>query len=228
MNTSTFKLHPVLWVAAVAVILLSAAGLGAIFGVIPHVGSTTTEAVAPVTSPTTMAPAPTPAPVATSQPMPSQQGTEVAPLHKKAATHHEPTRFVQEYQPVPAPGMQASQAVTPSAPPPCRNCGVIESLREIAQQGEGSALGVVAGGVLGGVLGHQVGGGRGKDLATVAGALGGAYAGHEVEKNVRKTVKYETIVRYEDGTSQKFMQDGAPGWRQGDHVRVDNGVIMAR
>ena len=38
------KLHPVLWVAAVAVIVLSAAGVAAIFGVIPTSGSATKQA----------------------------------------------------------------------------------------------------------------------------------------------------------------------------------------
>ncbi len=230
MNTSSQnlalrgKLHPLLWVAAIAVILLSAAGLAAIFGVIPHVDSAVAPTVptvpgGPLTQVAPSLPATAPAPAVTQA---------VPEVHKQANTHREPARMARapEYYAPPPSSSQAPVVVAAAAP--CRNCGVIESLRPIEQKGEGSALGVVAGGVLGGVLGHQVGGGRGKDLATVAGALGGAYAGNEVEKNVRKTVKYETIVRYEDGSSQKFMQDGAPGWHSGDHVRVDNGVIMAR
>jgi len=66
----------------------------------------------------------------------------------------------------------------------CSNCGVIESVREIATKGEGSGLGAAGGAVVGGVLGHQVGGGSGKQIATVVGAVGGAVAGNEVEKRV--------------------------------------------
>src|SRR5262245_39806246 len=55
---------------------------------------------------------------------------------------------------------------------PCRDCGVVQSVREIKQQGEGTGAGAVVGGVVGGVLGHQVGGGRGKDVATAVGVVG--------------------------------------------------------
>jgi outer membrane lipoprotein SlyB len=105
---------------------------------------------------------------------------------------------------------------------------VVESVREVKQQGEGSGLGAVAGGVLGGVLGHQVGGGTGKKVATVAGALGGAFAGHQVEKSARSATKYEVLVRFEDGGTQVVTQDQAPVWRAGDKVRVANGAIVPR
>ena len=55
-----------------------------------------------------------------------------------------------------------------------------------------------------------------------------AIAGHQVERYVKKTVKYEVIVRFEDGTSREFDFDTRPVWRPGDKVKVDSGVIMAR
>lgn len=116
----------------------------------------------------------------------------------------------------------------PAAPAPCKNCGVIESVEQITKPGEASGLGAVAGGVLGGVLGNQIGKGHGRDLATVAGVAGGAYAGHQVEKSQRKSTYYEISVRFNDGTRQVFKQDAPPSWRQGDPVRVDNGMIVAR
>lgn len=109
-----------------------------------------------------------------------------------------------------------------SAPPLCRECGTVESVREIAQEGQGSPLGAIAGGVLGGVLGHQVGNGRGRDVATVVGALGGAFAGHTVEKNVRSTRQYQITVRFDDGSRRTVTETNPPQWQNGDRVRLDN------
>jgi len=127
----------------------------------------------------------------------------------------------------------AGMAPPPAPPmtmtaPPCHNCGTIEAIREVEQRGEGTGLGAVAGGVAGAVVGSQIGRGRGNAAATVLGTVGGAIAGHQIEKSARKTVRYEVVVRYEDGTSQAMRQDSAPVWRPGDKVRVENNVIMAR
>ena len=48
-QTTGNKMHPVLWIAAIAVILLSAAGIGAIFGVIPTADSSSKQSE-PVTA----------------------------------------------------------------------------------------------------------------------------------------------------------------------------------
>ena len=89
-------------------------------------------------------------------------------------------------------------------------------------------LGGVAGGVVGGLLGNQVGQGRGRTVATVAGVLGGALAGNKIEKTMKKKQTYETVVRYEDGTTQVFPSETSPGWREGDKVRLDNGTLISR
>lgn len=108
----------------------------------------------------------------------------------------------------------------------CAECGVIEAIREIDTRGDGSGIGAVGGAVVGGVLGHQVGGGRGKDLATVAGAVGGAVAGNEIEKRAKSTKSYEVTVRFDNGSSRVFSEAN-PTWRNGEHVRVIDGVIRA-
>jgi outer membrane lipoprotein SlyB len=108
----------------------------------------------------------------------------------------------------------------------CAECGVIESTREVNTRGDGSGLGAVGGAVVGGVLGHQVGAGRGKDLATVAGAVGGAVAGNEIEKRAKSGKSYEVTVRFDDGSSRVF-DEANPTWRNGDHVRVIDGMIRA-
>ena len=135
----------------------------------------------------------------------------------------EPVQVAAAYPPPPPP---APVAEAPSLPPRCQNCGVIETVRQIEHKGEGSGAGAAAGGVLGGILGHQVGNGRGRDIMTVVGAVGGALAGHQVEKNARKTVSYEVVVRFEDGTSQVLPNATLPPWHPGDRVKVVNNEIL--
>jgi len=231
------KLHPLIWVAAIAVILLSAAGIGAIFGVIPTAGSSSRQAE-PVAA---AMPAPTQAPVAA--PAPATKPVEQAAPEAKPAPAPKPKVAAKspEAKPAPAPIVEPTPAPAPAAqaapvavqPPPvapaiCMNCGIIDSVREIEQKGEGTGLGAVAGGVGGAILGSQVGKGSGKTAATVIGTVGGAVAGHQVEKHVRSTKKYEVLVRFEDGASRTFMLDSQPSWRIGDRVKVENNVIMAR
>jgi outer membrane lipoprotein SlyB len=143
----------------------------------------------------------------------------------KAISTAPDTRVTQSAPPAPPAPVTIAQA-QPAAKTVCHDCGVIESVREVAQAGKGSGLGAAAGGVLGGVLGHQVGGGRGRDVMTVVGAVGGAVAGHQVEKNMKKSVSYEVTVRFDDGTTRTLQQTSAPAWRPGDKVRVVNSEIQ--
>lgn len=127
---------------------------------------------------------------------------------------------------VPAKAKTPPAQVANSAPvTKCSNCGVIESVREIAAKGEGSGLGAAGGAVVGGLLGHQVGGGSGKQIATVVGAVGGAVAGNEVEKRVKSTKSYDITVRLDDGSTRVVNELNAPSWRSGDRVRVVDGLI---
>ena len=107
----------------------------------------------------------------------------------------------------------------------CSECGVVQSTRVITQPGDGGAVGIVGGAVVGGLLGNQVGDGRGKDIATVAGAVGGAMVGNEIEKRVDTTKRYETVVRFNDGTTRTLTATNPTAWRAGDKVKVINGVI---
>ncbi|OGA25675.1 MAG: hypothetical protein A3I02_09690 [Betaproteobacteria bacterium RIFCSPLOWO2_02_FULL_67_26] len=110
----------------------------------------------------------------------------------------------------------------------CRDCGVIESIRVVEVEGEGSGIGAIGGAVVGGILGNQVGRGRGRTAATVAGAGAGAYAGHEIEKNVKKSARYQVRVRMNDGTTRTFYESALPGLIVGQKVRVtDQGVVAA-
>jgi outer membrane lipoprotein SlyB len=108
----------------------------------------------------------------------------------------------------------------------CADCAKVLSVNVSEKAGEGSALGVIAGGVAGALLGNQVGSGHGRELATVAGAAGGAYAGNKVEQKVKATKQWTVQVQYEDGKQASFHFDHDPGLMAGDRVKNANGSIV--
>lgn len=101
----------------------------------------------------------------------------------------------------------------------CTTCGVVESVTAVKHKGKGTGLGAVAGGVAGGLLGNQMGKGSGNTAMTILGAAGGAYAGHQVEKNVRATTSYQTVVRMDDGSKRTFQEPAQIA--VGSHVVVE-------
>lgn len=110
----------------------------------------------------------------------------------------------------------------------CRQCGVIETVRQVHVKGNGTGLGAVAGGVTGAIVGSQFGRGNGRTAMGVAGAAGGAFAGHEIEKSVRTTTSYKVVVRMEDGSVRTVYQSAAPAFGVGEKVRVNNGLLAGR
>jgi outer membrane lipoprotein SlyB len=94
--------------------------------------------------------------------------------------------------------------------------------------GEGSALGLIAGGVAGALLGNQVGSGHGRQLATVAGAAGGAYAGKKIEEKAKSSKVWTVHVQYDDGRQAAFTFDHDPQMMSGDRVQNSNGNIVRR
>ncbi len=107
----------------------------------------------------------------------------------------------------------------------CQTCGTVEAVNLVEVKGEGGLIGLIGGGVVGGLLGNQVGGGNGKKLATVAGAVGGAYAGREIEARTRKASHYEVVVRMQHGATQTVVSPTEPGYRVGEKVQINDGVI---
>lgn len=229
METSATRssTHPMLIIAAIAVTLLSAAGIGAIMGWIPNSNSQqaatplvaeTPKAVEPakvVAAPKPVAAPAKPKTVARTERQPERQ-PEYKTEHRVASSQD--SRPVDYYPPV-------QVAAAPPVRQICYDCGVVDSVRTIEKAGDGSGLGAVAGGVAGAVLGNQVGGGNGRTVMTVLGAVGGGLAGNQIEKTVKKSRSYDITVRFDDGTTRVFSQATEPSWRAGDKVRVNNGVL---
>lgn len=122
-------------------------------------------------------------------------------------------------------GLHSAAAPVPVAQI-CNNCGTVEAINLVEVKGEGNYLGTIGGGVVGALLGSQIGDGSGRTAAQIAGALGGAYAGHTIEGNVRKTNHYEVVVRLQNGATQAVTFATDPGYRVGDAVKINNGVIV--
>lgn len=109
----------------------------------------------------------------------------------------------------------------------CSTCATVEQVNVVEVSGSGGYLGTVGGAVVGGLLGSQVGSGSGRTAAQVAGAVGGAVVGNNIERNSRRNKNhYEVVVRYGNGGTQTIVYENDPGYRTGDKVRVNNGVLV--
>jgi len=235
--------HPLLLIAALAVVLFCLVGTAAIMGWIPSsIGGNSSRqlneaeraALAASLPPATDTAAAAPAVGAD----PLTQGVVAPPAYPAQ-------QVAQGYAPAPAPAIAPAPAPEPApvrhpkaeskpvqvaaadTPKWCGNCGNIESVRAIKQRAQGSGLGAAGGAVVGGLLGNQIGGGHGRQLATVAGAIGGAVVGNQVEGNMKATTSYEIRVRLDDGTLRTFHQNSQPQWRSGDRVRIVKGRLRA-
>ncbi|MBL8479972.1 MAG: hypothetical protein JNK59_11755, partial [Sterolibacteriaceae bacterium] len=70
-----------------------------------------------------------------------------------------------EYDKTVGAGVTAKPAVAKT----CEGCGRVVAVSVVEKDGEGSAVGMVAGGVAGALLGNQIGKGASRDIATLAG-----------------------------------------------------------
>jgi len=244
------RMHPLMMLAALAVLLFCLVGTAAILGWIPaSVGSTGERQLSEserLALASTLPQGPQPAPAL------AVPGQQLAPGYTEPAAYPaqptQPAPGAQAYAPATnlAPAAAAAAAATvhdrPAAKPAskpvqvaaadsernwCSNCGNVESVRTIKQRAQGSGLGAAGGAVIGGLLGNQVGGGSGRTLATAAGAIGGAVVGNQVEGNMKATTSYEIKVRLDDGSVRTFRQSKAPQWRSGDRVRIVKGRLRA-
>ena len=110
----------------------------------------------------------------------------------------------------------------------CVDCGRVQSIRFVEEEGRASGVGAVAGGVVGGVLGHQIGGGTGNTVATIAGAAGGAYVGNKVEENKNRKSYWTVTIKMDGGATRTFTYSNQPTVKEGERVKlVDGGRRLA-
>jgi outer membrane lipoprotein SlyB len=277
METTAKKSNPIYVIAAIALTLFSAIGIGTMTGLIPSSFSKTdaakaaansaakaTEAVKPVVASVdtaklqtevkadaaltkaedkvlqpvapeakapveTKAAAPKPAaPKVVAKPAPKPAAPKTVVANNTYSTAPATAPIVSEPYYAPAPVQVATAPVIAQAPAPivCNNCGVVEAINALQQQGEASGVGAVLGGVAGGVVGHQVGSGRGRDLATVLGAVGGAVAGNQVEKSKKAVTAYDVVVRMNDNSTRTVRATSNPDYGVGQKVKVVDGQIV--
>ena len=218
--------HPLIVIAAIAVILTCLLAIGVMTGIVPSPMNRNADKqeLTDATTSTT-----------TTRREASPSGTTVTRESRTVtkAPVQEPRRLTSSAPERPAPATGAtssstSETVAASSPAPaaCSNCGTVTSVRAVTQQGDASMIGPAAGALLGGVAGRQIGNGSGKTIATVIGAGVGAAAGTEVERRYKTTTSYVVAVRMNDGSHRSFNYASAPGVQAGSKVRVVDGQLV--
>ena len=227
-------MHPLLKVAAVSVIAASAVGIWAMTARThsnadaANAPANTLAAVPPVAATDTAAPAAVPAP----EPTPAAAAPAKTATHNTSAAHSKNTVARETPAPYQTPGQTSGApvqvaAATPAPPPPAIDPthGHIESVYATEKKGESKGVGAVAGGAVGGLVGNSFGRGNGRTAATLLGVVGGALAGNEIEKHARTVKTWHVVVKLDDGSTRTLNQDSAPGWRQGEEVRLVDGRL---
>jgi outer membrane lipoprotein SlyB len=198
------SIHPVMVIAAVAVVLFCGVGSAAILGWLPTSNASgTVPGAAPMPGQLSAAP----------EPQVAYNNAAPAPQSQSPAQNPDQDR--------------APEPVAKQAPTTCANCGVVESVRSVEHRPQASGVGAVGGAVLGGLLGNQIGSGHGRQAATVAGAVGGAVAGNHIEGNMKTTHTWNVVVRMDNGSKRTISQSSQPSWRSGDAVRVVKGQLRS-
>jgi outer membrane lipoprotein SlyB len=158
---------------------------------------------------------------------------EKAPADKGAADRSATARVLEPAGAATEPARVAKPASKAAKPAPepirvaaaCSYCGVVESVDAVQRKGQGTGVGVVAGGVLGAAVGNQVGHGNGRAAMTVLGAVGGGLAGNEVEKRARAETVYQVRIKFDDGTVRTIEQATAP--KVGARVEMQGSKLKA-
>jgi outer membrane lipoprotein SlyB len=226
MDNSLRKMHPLIVIAASAVILTCLVALLMMTGILPGAGSREATVVGDTAAPE----------VTTStrsslneqlnlKPNPSPNRTAAAPAPRERAAARPATGNTASRAGGTVAGAEAP-APAPKVAAVCNNCGTVTSVRAVKQQGDAGLLGPIAGGAVGGLVGSQIGGGSGKTIATIVGAAGGAAVGTEVERRHKSTTSYVVGVRLNDGSTRSFTYGSNPGVQSGDRVKVVDGQLV--
>jgi outer membrane lipoprotein SlyB len=242
--TQQRRLHPLIAVAAGAVLVASLVATAAITGVFPKASSNGTQNAQTQAAPiSTQQPGVVDSAAPANPAMQQQQAQAQAPEQTQAQqavpvapAPAQQSQYAQQQQAQAAP--QYAQPPQPQAaaqyaqqPPPqsayCSTCGTVVAISAVRQEGHGTGIGAVGGAVAGGVVGNQFGAGGGRTAMTLLGALGGGLAGNSVEKHLRSTTSYSVRVHMEDGKTRYFTYQAAPPFHDGERVRVQNGGLVA-
>jgi outer membrane lipoprotein SlyB len=113
-------------------------------------------------------------------------------------------------------------ALDPAFADSCKNCGYVDRVRQVEEEGASKWVAPVVGGAAGGLVGSLFGGGSGKTAMTVLGAVGGAYAGHKYQQSQSPGGRWEVVVRMDDGSLRTFTESSQPSVRAGERVQVVN------
>ncbi|KXU86321.1 hypothetical protein CI15_17810 [Paraburkholderia monticola] len=237
--TQQRRLHPLIAVAAGAVLVASLVATAAITGVFPKASSNGTQIdhtqAAPISTqqPGVVDSAAPVNPAA--QPQQQAQAQQAVPVAPAPAPAQQPqyaqqqqAQAAQQYAQPPEPQAAAQYAQQPAPQSAyCSTCGTVVAISEVRHEGHGTGIGAVGGAVAGGVVGNQFGAGGGRTAMTLLGALGGGLAGNSVEKHLRSTASYSVRVHMEDGKTRYFTYQAAPPFHDGERVRVQNGGLVA-
>ncbi|MGF6790112.1 glycine zipper 2TM domain-containing protein [Paraburkholderia sp. 35.1] len=223
--TQPRRLHPLIAVAAGAVLVASLVATAAITGVFPKAsGNGAQNDRTQAAQVSTQAPGvvDSAAPVKPSAQQRQDQAQQAVPAAPATAPTQQ--QYAQQQQAQAAP--QYAQQPAPHAAY-CSTCGTVVAISAVRHEGHGTGIGAVGGAVAGGVVGNQFGAGGGRTAMTLLGALGGGFAGNSVEKHLRSTTSYSVRVHMEDGKTRYFTYSEAPPLRDGERVRVQNGGLVA-
>jgi outer membrane lipoprotein SlyB len=90
--------------------------------------------------------------------------------------------------------------------------GQVEWIREVVNRQQGNPVGgALLGALIGGAIGHDGPG-------ALIGAVGGAAIGAAASSGSREEVRYDMLVRFDDGAAQMFQYGAFPPFQPGSRV----------
>ncbi|WP_369808750.1 outer membrane lipoprotein [Photobacterium sp. J15] len=101
--------------------------------------------------------------------------------------------------------------------------GTITKLEPVSIEGEGQAVGAIAGAAVGGILGSKIGGGSGSDIAAIGGGVLGGVAGSKAAEGVTRRDGVNITIKMDSGETIAIVQEVNPNmiFQVGQRVRVN-------
>ena len=129
-------------------------------------------------------------------------------------------RVVPSPSPSPVPPATFATTPPPSAPAPCGDCAVVESVRAVEAAPRGGVIGTIGGAIAGAILGKELGDAHKQRMLTLLGAIGGAVTGRQIERQATRSTHYEVDLRLADGTLLRRRYEQAPPFVAGATIRL--------